>query len=144
MVDKIYLGRLVDGQSCYLSKHEWQCGWYWAFGYLGNRDNHFHIDSLINNPPTYHAKWHEIGTHFKETYLTQNDWWVLRDLFIAAYALKGAAECYCYGGHQSEKAEPYRVIRPDMAGMINKDLEIILTRIWDYVKDKHDNREGKS
>ena len=140
MVDKIRLGRLADGQVCYLTKHEWQCDWYWAFGYLGNSNTHFHIDSLIDHPAGYNKEWTNVSYHFKETFLTQNDWWILRDLFITAYAFKKAAECYRYGGHQTEKAEPLRAISPAMEKMINKDLEMILTRIWDYVKDKHDNR----
>ena len=43
--EKIALGK-VDGNTIYLSSPSWDCGWYWGFGYLGNKDCHYHIDGL--------------------------------------------------------------------------------------------------
>lgn len=45
--DKIYLGTITGYGSIYLSKHSWDCNWYWGFGYLGNNNLHFYIESLI-------------------------------------------------------------------------------------------------
>ena len=46
-MDKIYLGNTTEYGRLYLSKHSWDCGWYWGFGYIGNSRLHMHIDSLI-------------------------------------------------------------------------------------------------
>ena len=31
-MDKIYLGNTTEYGRLYLSKHSWDCGWYWGFG----------------------------------------------------------------------------------------------------------------
>lgn len=134
-MEKIYLGRSKEWGNVYLTKHEWQCGWYWAFGYLGNRDCHFHIDSLIDHPEQYDRKWTDVSRHFETTWISQDQWWVIRDLFISAYALKNAAENYRHGGHQTGKAAPFRIVNPEMAVAINKDLETLLGNIWKYVSE---------
>lgn len=54
MKDKILLGfagRNLEIQNpnsaIYLSKHSWDCKWYWGFGYLGNNSCHWHMEGLI-------------------------------------------------------------------------------------------------
>lgn len=43
--NKIFFGkRKSDGAYIYLSKPEWSCGWYWSFGWMGNKNEHFHLD----------------------------------------------------------------------------------------------------
>ena len=59
----------------------------------------------------------------------------MRDLFTQAYALKEAAEAYQYGGHNTDKAAPYRVINKDRAAQINEDLETVLDNIWELVTE---------
>lgn len=131
MKDRIYLGRggpglkYGEGEAIYLEKHEWQCGWYWGFGYLGNKNLHFHFNSVLEQPSVY-----KVDEAFKSTWITQDQWWILRDLFIQAYAFQKAAECYRYGGHQSQKAELYRVKSKDMAMHINNNLRQVLNTIW--------------
>jgi hypothetical protein len=132
---KIYLGRSKACGATYLEKHEWQCGWYWAFGYIGNNNCHMHIESIINHPEAYSPNWTNVGEQFTETWLTQNQWWILRDLFIQAYALKKAAETYQYGGHQICQAAPYRIINAERAKEINADLAKLLDNIWDVIKE---------
>lgn len=133
MNEKIYLGKVKHGEKIWLTKHSWDCDWYWGFGYIGNQNWHFHINSLIDHPKEYHNKWTDITTHFSETWLTQGQWWVLRDLFISAYGLKKATEIYRYGGHQTSSSIPYLVISPEKAKIINDDLKIILDNIWDLL-----------
>ena len=41
----ILLRSRKEGERVYLSKHSWDCGWYWGFGYVGNRDCHFHLSN---------------------------------------------------------------------------------------------------
>lgn len=135
MGDKIYLGRggpglkYGEGEAIYLKKHSWACGWYWGFGYLGNKDLHFHFDSVFGSQETFN-----VDNVFEVTWITQDMWWILRDLFKSAYALREAAEVYRHGGHQTSKAKPYRVTSPDMAKYINADLEKTLDNIWMLLK----------
>lgn len=125
-MDKIYLGK-IDNERIYLSKHQWDCGWYWGFGYLGNDNLHFHIDSLLQEET-------DVNVIFSETKLAKDQWWVIRDLFVQAYALKKCAEVYQYGGFQTTKAGITNIIKnKDKADTINKDLEIVLDTVWNYI-----------
>lgn len=126
---KIYLGNHKVNGPTYLSKHKY-CGWYWGMGYVGNKNCHWHFDAMIKHPEKHEPNWTNVEHHFSATWLTQDQWWVLRDLFISAYAIKEAAEVYRYGGHQTNKADTYRVLSEEMTTRLNKDLETILDNIW--------------
>lgn len=136
-MDRIFLGRAKwegmcanRGSAVYLSKHEWQCGWYWAFGWLGNNSCHFHFDSLI----TGHGTPYEASALFTSPAVSDSDWWVIRDLFKQAYALKETAEVYRHGGHQTTRKGLTDVIKDlDKAKVINADLEIVLNTLWDFI-----------
>ena len=128
MKDKLYLGNTTEYGRLYLSKHSWDCGWYWGFGYIGNSRLHMHIDSLINGE-------YDVNKIFDgSTGITQDQWWIIRDLFRQAYALKAAAEVYQYGGHQTTRPGMTDCIKNlEMAARINKDLEIVLNKVWDFI-----------
>ena len=129
-MDKIYLGNTTEYGRLYLSKHSWDCGWYWGMGYIGNSrlHMHMHIDSLINGE-------YDVNKIFDGgTKITQDQWWVIRDLFRQAYALKCAAFVYQYGGRQTTKLGITDCIKNlEMAALINKDLEIVLDKVWDFI-----------
>ena len=127
-MDKIYLGNTTEYGRLYLSKHSWDCGWYWGFGYIGNTRLHMHIDSLINGE-------YDVNKIFDgSTGITQDQWWIIRDLFKQAYALKEAAEVYQYGGHQTTRPGITDCIKNlEMAALIDKDLEIVLNKVWDFL-----------
>jgi ElaB/YqjD/DUF883 family membrane-anchored ribosome-binding protein len=141
--ESIYLGVSKEYGNTWYRKHEWDCGWYWGFGYLGNRDCHWHIDSIINHPKEYNSNWTNVTHHFTTTWLSQKQWWILRDLFLNAYALKKAAECYRCGGHQTPDAGPYRVINAEMAEKLNADLKTILDNIWNALKQWEKEHKDK-
>lgn len=125
-MDKIYVGK-IDTSRIYLYKHKWDCNWYWSLGYLGNDNLHFHLESLLQNETN-------VNVIFNETKLSQDQWWIIRDLFIQAYALKKCAEVYQYGGHQTtEKGITDIIKNKDKADAINKDLEIVLNTVWNYI-----------
>ena len=127
-MNKIYLGNNTQYGRLYLSKHSWDCGWYWGFGYIGNSRLHMHIDSLINGE-------YDVNKIFDgSTGITQDQWWIIRDLFRQAYALKCAAFVYRHGGHQTTKPGITDCIKNlEMAALINKDLEIVLNKVWDFL-----------
>ena len=137
MADKIFLGTSKDNDALYLEKHKFDCGWYWGFGYIGNKNLHMHIESLIKHPAGYNPNWTDVSAQFNRTWITQKQWWILRDLFLTAYALKEAAAAYRHGGGQTQDAAPYRVTSTERADMINKDLETVLDNIWQYLTEVH-------
>ena len=130
---KSNVGTYADGQNLYLEKHKWVCDWYWGFGYIGNKNCHFHFDSLLYN---VNGIQHPLASDlFEKTNITDNQWWVIRDLFVQAYALKAAAEVYRYGGHQATKPGVTDTIRsPDKAASLNQDLSNTLDILWAYIE----------
>lgn len=87
-----------------------------------------HVDSLIG------TEYNVDKVFNKGTSIIQDQWWIIRDLFKQAYALKEAAEVYQYGGHQTSKPGITDCIKNlEMAALINKDLEIILDKVWDFL-----------
>ena len=138
MSAKIVLGRvkplqrlgLIQGETLWLTQHEWQCGWYWAFGYIGNKDLHCHFKEFLENNE-------EASKVFVDPQYTDPDWWVIRDLFKQAYALQAAAEVYRYGGHQTTRKDVTDLIEcPVKAKMLNQDLERILDTLWNFLETR--------
>jgi hypothetical protein len=129
-MSRILLGKTADNERIYLSKHKWDCGWYWGMGYVGNNDSHFHFESYLKGTK------YNVTDHFVETKIIQNEWWILRDLFIQAYALKRCAEVYSHGGHQTSKEGITDIIRNEvLAKTLNADLEKILNKIWEVMEE---------
>ena len=93
--EKVLLGR-VDGECIYLSAPSWDCGWYWGFGYLGNRNCHYHIDGLMKGQNLYDGFKGHFGDSFKVT--EDRDIWRLAELFTSFYALKESAGLFHRGG----------------------------------------------
>lgn len=134
---RVFLGKLSDkfngySDNLYLYKHEWSCGWYWSKGIVGNSKLNAHFDSLFLSSD----KAFDVSDVFSETNLTSKEWWILRDLFVQAYALSKAAEVYRYGGHQTTERGITDMIKNDQrAAEINADLSKILDCIWKLVHD---------
>lgn len=129
LMERIRLGTTLEDGLVYLDKHSWDCGWYWSFGYVGNSLYHFHIESLIQSV-------YEVDKIFMHTDIQQDQWWVIRDLFVQAYALQRAAEVYQFGGHQTHQAGVTDIINNrDMADKLNADLERVLDTVWTYMKE---------
>ena len=92
---RIRLG-FVNGQPIYLSPPSWDCSWYWGFGYLGNKDCHYHVKGMEEATPIYEA-W---GKHFGDTFIVKDnkDIWTLSELFQTFYKLQETAEVLVRGG----------------------------------------------
>jgi hypothetical protein len=109
--DQYLLGTDSNGVRYWLESATWDCSWYWGFGYVetyrGNRmpskakdiDSHQHIkNSFIGNT---HGKYvHNIfdSPLLAHTTFTEEEGWVLSELFFSFYKLKEAAEFYHTGG----------------------------------------------
>ena len=140
---KIYLGKFKKdngtsgaGEAIYLTEHTWDCNWYWGFGYIGNSRNHFHFDSLLKD-----ARY--ASEIFESTNISDKDWWIIRDLFIQAYALKSVAEIYQYGGHQNNLQGVTDIIKnKEKADIANADLKIVLDVVWDFAKKSIESKNN--
>lgn len=138
---KIHLGRLKqgigtfgDGENIYLTRHDWACGWYWSFGWVGNKNCHFHFESLLYPKGAKNNTLYLASEIFEKTSIDDKAWWVTRDLFVQAYALQKAAEVYRNGGHQTTKPGVTDIVKNlERADQINADLKLVLDLVWDVV-----------
>lgn len=150
-----YLGRLKDTvcTSVYLYDFSWDCGWYWAGGYIGNKDFHAHFhDAFLDTPDIRGhclgnfvtpwtkdvpknsvvlrngaAVWEPIETFLDDVpdHISKN-WWRIKDLFRQFYALKAAAEVFKHGGHCTSEGRTSEEINPELAALINKHIETVI------------------
>lgn len=112
--DIFLLGKDSDGSTVWLEEPQWDCGWYWGFGYIEkytNKNNpenakgiisHSHFSGLVGRQEYYD---HEKGCHRKgdyihnvydspelvETTFTEKEGWLLSELFKQFYLLKDMA-----------------------------------------------------
>ena len=105
---KIFIG-VRDGKKIYLSAPSWDCGWYWGFGYLGNKNCHYHVDGLTKHESYDFDKkvWKYEFTnlfdgfkkHFGSSLIVRDSQlWTLCELFQTFYTLKETAEVLGRGG----------------------------------------------
>ena len=138
--NRILLGKLksdagtsADGENMWLGKHRWDCGWDWAFGYVGNKNCHFHFKSLLYITDGSGSIKYTASDLFAETKISDREWWIMRDLFAQAYALQRAAEVYEYGGHQTTVPGVTDIIaNKERADQLNADLAKVLDLVWDH------------
>ena len=96
---KVLLGttkyNATHNQKIYLTPPDWACGWYWSWGWIGNRYCHYHLDSLFKDTNMYDG----IKAHFKTfTAVEPEDLWAFCELVRTFYSLKEAAELLIRGG----------------------------------------------
>lgn len=130
--ENIYLGigklGFLQNERIYLQKHSWDCDWYWSFGYIGNKNLHTHFENEF-------LKEASIDKLFVLPQYSQDDWWIIRDLFIQVYALQACAEVYRYGGHQTTRKGITDIIKDEeMCKRLNSDLEKVLDKLWDFLQ----------
>ena len=154
-----YLGKMRrnlsgSNERIYLEDFKWDCEWYWAGGYLGNENCHFHFDGAFLNVPDKRshplgrfitnfdekpehgdykvlqnsaAVWEPIETFLEDVpaHISVN-WWRIKDLFKQYYVYKAAAEAFQYGGHCTSQGRNPAEIKPIMAASINSHIEHII------------------
>lgn len=142
-------------EAVYLRDFKWECGWYWAGGYIGNRHFHAHFDGAfldmpdvrghpLNNYYVFVSPWHKVENKERtiiirngasiweslsffldEAQYSTKEWWRIKDLFKQFYALKAAAEVLHYGGHCTSERNPQE-IKPDTAKLLNQHIETVI------------------
>ena len=125
---KVYLGT-VNNEKIYLSAPSWDCGWYWGFGYLGNKNCHYHVDGLSKNCNLFDG----FKNHFGESFIINNDKdiWTLAELFQTFYALKQASEVLGRGGSHYTTNPCSEIIKnSDEVKRIN---EVVMPKIFEEI-----------
>jgi len=123
----------VDDEVIYLSAPEWSCGWYWGFGYLGNKNTHYHLDGL-NRTENIHLR-DAILKHFGESFTVtdENDVWTFTELVLTAYSLREAAEVLGRGGsHCTTNPVALTIKNEAETKRIN---EIVLPEVFSAIED---------
>lgn len=118
---KFYLGT-VGNERIYLYVPSWECDWYWGFGYLGNRNCHYHLNGI--------GKYENINfhdamlKHFGESLVLKDTaLWQFCEIVLTIYTLKEAAEVLGRGGsHMTMNPDKQLLCVPDTVAHINQVL----------------------
>lgn len=148
MTERIYLGKVKEniepsqsydpkhdalyilGDDLYIEKHSWDCGWYWGFGYIGNKDVHTHAEVFTDK-----LLWHSNDKVFENSIFRRDtDFWIFKDLLIQAYALKTCAEVYQNGGHCITDPLTRIIENKTRAKTVNRDLAKVLDKLWSFLE----------
>lgn len=129
--NKVYLGQ-NQNESIYLSAPSWDCGWYWGFGYLGNRNCHYHVDGL--NEGKRINLYDAFKEHFGESLqILDSDLWKVCELFKTFYTLKEATEVLGRGGsHFTTNPIQDVIMNKEEVKRIN---EVVLPKLFDALYD---------
>lgn len=129
-MNKYFLGKNKDGERYYMEDFSWDCGWYWAGGYIKiygeyckNWNTHTHFDNFGDNSLNLFDK---VKKEIPELNITDDDLWRLCDLMTQFYAHKESAECFQYGGHYTSEGRTKKEINKAMADKINKHIELVI------------------
>ena len=142
--DVYLLGRDADGEWIWLEAAQWDCGWYWGFGYVetyqdphGKRpekardiSSHSHWDGLVGK----HGQdyYHHLGdiSGF-ESVLTERESWELADLMKSFYRLRAVAEIYHMGNSHLTASVAVDLKNEAACKRINEvDLPKIFARVY--------------
>lgn len=130
--DKIFFG--VDRntmENIYLSKPTWDCGWYWSFGYLGNKNCHYHLKDHQNNRK---MNMHDcLSNDYLLTDKIKENLWSFCEQVNTVYQFKEFYEVVHRGGSHYT-AHPLKEIVMDkvLAEKIAKEtLPKLLQKFWD-------------
>lgn len=125
--DRILLGK-HDGQNIYLTSPSWDCGWYWGFGYIGNKHCHYHIEGLGKNKNLYDG----FLEHFGDTItVDKSKLWKLVELFSTFYSLKNICEVLGRGGsHNTSNPCKDLIINKEEVQRINN---VVLPQIFEEI-----------
>lgn len=94
---KFFFGiRKSDNALIYLTAPKWDCDWYWSFGYLGNKNEHYHLINFENgrNINMYDA----LITDYNLNEKLKDNLWIFCELAQTVYTLKETAEVLTRGG----------------------------------------------
>lgn len=121
----VYIGT-ANGEKEYLAAPSWDCGWYWGFGYLQNKNIHHHVDTIDRNSNLFDALQRYYGDS-----LVIKDLWTFCELMATFYTLKEAAEVLGRGGAHYTSNLCAEIIRNEAeAKRIN---EVVMPALFDEI-----------
>lgn len=134
---KVFIGTMkMYGEveeKIYLSRHSWDCDWYWGLGYLGNKNCHFHMSGMIPNKSNENKIVFDLwSSEIELNLLPHLNGWKLMELFSRAYTMKDYSELLYLGTSGVTNSKPDMKDKEE-AKKVNKKLEELLNYIWEYV-----------
>jgi hypothetical protein len=130
--DRILFGVVKNTREIiYLSKPTWDCDWYWSFGYLGNRNCHYHLKGYQNgrNMNMFDC----LSLDYELTDKIKEKLWSFCEQAATIYQFKEFYEVVYRGGSHFTK-HPLKEIVMDkaLAEKIAKEtLPKLLQKFWD-------------
>jgi hypothetical protein len=150
---KILIGQ-HDGENIYLSPPSWDCGWYWGFGYLGNKNCHYHVDGLTKHQIYNSEKkcfeyeftnmFDGFKKHFGNTLIIRDSQlWTICELFKTFYALKETAEILGRGGahYTTNPCEDIIINKQEVSRINNLVLPNIFEAIYKILIPAQENKK---
>jgi hypothetical protein len=149
--NKILLGIDKDTrEKIYLSKPTFDCGHYWGFGYLGNKNCHYHLNAYQQKTHfleladgTYKHLIEKRNVHIKDCLEADYDLnptiqaniWVFCELALSIYTLKAAAEVLTRGGAHTTTNPCKDIIKDEKqaAHLNGVVLPEVIQTLWDLI-----------
>ena len=149
---RVYLGK-YHGERVWLAPPSLDCGWYWGFGYIQNRNLHSHYDSVcLKKLERYNVEkqvWqlesdycHKLNDSkdFTEIPFSETVLWKLSDYMQSFYALKEAAEVFGRGSsHVSGNVEPVLLDKAMCDKINNEMLPDLFDAIYRLLTEKQED-----
>lgn len=103
--NKVLLGTNEQGEKIFITKPEWDCNWYWSFGYLGNKNCHYQLNNYQNKNNKIRNKnmYDCLTDDYKLNPKIEENLWQFCELALTIYTLKEAAEVIGLGGSHMTK-----------------------------------------
>lgn len=150
---KVFFGtRKSDNTRIYITKPSFDCDWYWSFGYLGNKNEHYHLESYQQKTHFFKLETGEFKLITEQRNINMYDalladyalnpiielnLWTFCELAKSIYTLKEAAELFHRGGSHYTK-------NPGQSKLQNQSLYDLLTfdlipsqcqLLWDLIQE---------
>ena len=147
--NRVAFGTTKDGTPIYISKPKFDCGWYWSFGYLGNKNMHYHLSAYQDKDQHFQTDdgfkcftekrnknmFDCLTEDYTLTTAIKENLWTVCELALSIYTLKEAAEVLGRGGsHMTTNPCKDTIINTDEVTRLN---EIVIPELcqtfWDLI-----------
>jgi len=138
-VNKVFFGIHKESKErVFITKPTWDCGWYWSFGYLGNKDWYYHLKGYTNgrNINMYDA----LMADYELNPTIERNLWTFCELAETIYTLGESAEIFKRGGsHYTNNPCAELIKKPDWVDEINNViLPQTMQTLWDLIQQLND------
>jgi len=131
---KVLLGtRKSDGVKIWLTKPSWDCDWYWSFGYLGNKDEHYHLSGYADGRNIHIRDALLEDYNLSKSLKDDDNLWLFCELMLTAYTLNESVAVIGRGGSHCTRNHLSELIKnEDEVTRIN---EIVLPAIFNKLSE---------